>query len=151
MTKSAPGDYAAHQQRRADDYILRVKAMLEEGFSTKSARKDAVGFLSSAYEILFKDAVHGMLLASRAEGSHIMPNGGNALYYSVPALHAWKAKHAAMFKRFVLQVEIANMLAGIRADVIAAPMVEKPKSKTAVKAEARNAAVTMFEYERKRS
>lgn len=118
------------------EYMERARALLDAGFSTKQARKDALDYVSRAFDHV-RDEIHNALLSEERTEAN------NKLYWSVPDCHAWKAKHAAMFARFPAAVEKGNACAALRASIKAAPTVEKkPSARQAALAVERSRAKT---------
>lgn len=108
--------------RDYETYMQRARDLLAKGFDTKQARKDALDFVSRAFDFVKKD-IHDALLREERTPEN------DKLYWSVPDCYAWNAKRAALFvAKFPAEVERANACAALRAEIKAAPEVEKKPS-----------------------
>jgi len=110
--------------RTTEFYIERATKAFEAGFTSKAAQKEALSDVSRAYEIL-KHEIQGMCLeiahADRTEAQ-------NELYWGLPDLHNWKAKHAELstrvFPQSADQVSQIEDLVNLRAAIKGAEVVK---------------------------
>lgn len=114
-------------------YIAHAEEALAKGFSTKSARKDAIGDATSAYEQATNEISKELL----AEPRDARRAGWDELYYGKPALHVWKPKHSAMFAAFPAALAKIEAAVALRAKIVAAPDAAKAPTKKAVEDAAR--------------
>ena len=70
------------------DYAASAINALNAGFTTKSGKKEAISDATRAFDKQ-RGAIHSILLADRTIGG----DNWSELYYYVPAMHNWKAKH----------------------------------------------------------
>ena len=129
---------------RARGYHVAALALFDKGFTTETARKDAIDYLNRAYDVLVKEGINFALWSKRTRGenSWIWDNetAKNLDHkHNVPDLHVWSPKHAELYAAYPAQVKLANVLRADRDAIKAAPLIAKPKSKTRALAEARNA------------
>ena len=111
-----------------DDYITRATAALEKGFSTKSARKNAIGDVRSAFECGTREISSELL----AEPRDARRAGFDELYWGIPDLHVWKPKHSEIFAAFPAALAKIEVAVALRAKIVAAPDVAKaPPARTA--------------------
>jgi len=118
---------------RYEKHVGRAREMLAQGFHTKQARKDAAEHATRAYEEAER-IIRDKLLAGNRESEAY-----KKLYWSFPACHVLKEKHYPMFAKFPEELEMLKVCAALRAEIIAAPEKEKPKTKKQVEEEIRNA------------
>jgi hypothetical protein len=132
---------------RAKDYHARALAIFDTGFKTETERKDCMSLLASAYDTLVKEAINYALWSQRTadEGSQHYwvwdsEEAKQLSYLNIPDLHVWnKDKHGKIYAAMPAAVKIANVLRADRDAFKAAALVAKPKTKTAIKQEARAA------------
>jgi hypothetical protein len=129
---------------RARGYHVAALALFDKGFTTETARKDAIDYLNRAYDVLVKEGIHYALWSQRTRGENSWIWDNDVAKYldhrhNVPDLHVWAPKHAELYAAFPAQVKLANVLRADRDAIKAAPLIAKPKSKTRALAEARNA------------
>lgn len=105
--------------RTASFYVDAALAALNTGFTSKSGQQGAIQDLNRAYDVGVKQSIHDELLQiardDRAED-------WDTLYWGLPDLHNWKAKHSALFARFPENVALAEQLVTLRAAIKAAPV-----------------------------
>lgn len=111
------------QTARYTRYLERAKAALAAGFTSASAQQEAVQAVSGAYGEV-KDALHnGIDFDTQAD-----------LYWSLPDLQHWKAKHTAavvaIYPAMAAACKMAEDLLALRNTIKAAPVV-KPETKKA--------------------
>lgn len=115
--------------RTYGEYLERAHKALAAGFTTKQARKDALYWVSHAFDIV-REELHKDILALRDRGE--LRDGSEAfskLYYGVPSTPAhWNTKRAKQFERFPDLVKLADQCAKLRGDIVAAPTMPKPVS-----------------------
>lgn len=78
--------------RTETDYAARAINALNAGFTTKSGQKDAISDATRAFDKQAQ-AIRNILLDDRTIGG----DNWSELYYYVPAMHNWKAKHDATY------------------------------------------------------
>ncbi len=134
--------------KRAENYIVRANDIHKRGFYTKSDKKDANDYLSRAYDTLVHYGFNNIVWASRVEdpvtGRWVHQNKAweKLDYANFPALHVWAknpGKYSKIYADFPEVVKRGNELAALRNLYEATPLVEKPKSRTAIKREERAA------------
>ena len=113
-------------------YEARARALLADGFTTKTAQKEAREYSTRAYEAVRK-AIMDACLAEKASEAR------DAVYWGIPDYpHLWKAKHATLVRTNMPAaaewIEHADRLAILTAEIKASPVVPVP-SKTQVQRE----------------
>jgi hypothetical protein len=109
--------------RSYSEYMDRARAIASEGFTTKQSKKDAIEYVSRAFDCV-KRAISDKLLADRSIGG--TEERWGALYNGLPDCYAWNAKRAAPFEKlFAAEVAQMNEARSFRDAITAAPMVEK--------------------------
>lgn len=134
----------AEELNRARGYHVAAVVLLEKGFTSEAARKEAIDYLNRAYDVLVKDGIHYALWSQRTDaGNHWVWDNAAAQEldekHNVPDLHVWAPKHAALYAAYSEQVRVANMLKADRDAIKAAPLVARKPSKTAIKVQQRAA------------
>ena len=73
--------------------------MFNQGFTTKSAKKDAIALITREFETVTDTTkgIRGQLLDMRSEGT-ITHEECDIMYWGFPTLNNWKEKHSNMFK-----------------------------------------------------
>lgn len=140
-------DYIQNSEHlaRARGYHVAAVAMLEQGFTTEAARKDAIDYLNRAYDVLVKQGLHYALWSqrTRTNDNWVWDNDTAKELdhnHNVPDLHVWNGnKHGKLYAAYPEQVRIANILRSDRELVKAATLIAKSKSRTRALAEARQA------------
>ncbi len=103
---------------RFDRYLDAAVAGFEAGFASKAAQKNALDDLNRAADDVRNDVHNGLLAIARDDRA----DNWNDLYYSFPALHVWKAKHADAYAAYPEAVSRMNRLAELREAIKAAPI-----------------------------
>lgn len=101
--------------RTAAFYTDAALDALNAGFTSKAGQKRANEDLARAY-YLHKVVIQNALLADRSIADW------DSLYYGVPDLHNWKARHSAAYAAWPHQVAEIEKLVELRAAVKAAPV-----------------------------
>lgn len=110
---------------RADRYFDDAFAALNAGFRSEAARKNALADVARAYDAGVKGIIHSRLLAVARDERDPQ---WETLYWGIPDLHVWKAKHADLFAAFADAVALADACAGLRQAIKNAPVVKaEPK------------------------
>ena len=121
--------------RTTEFYIDRATKAFETGFTSKSAQKEALSDVSRAYEILKGEIQNMYLEIPNADRTEAQEN----VYWGMPDLHNWKAKHAELatgvFPQSAEQVRQIEDLVKLRAAIKSAEIV-KAERKTSERAEA---------------
>lgn len=105
--------------RTASFYVDAALTALNNGFTSKSGQQNAIADLNRAYDVGVKGMIQDELLQlDRAERDEQW----NTLYWGIPDLHNWKAKHSELFARFIENVALAEQLVALRASIKAAPV-----------------------------
>lgn len=113
-----------------DDYIARAANLLEEGFSTKQAQKDAAEYVGRAFDFARENFRVARQYERGDRAWNEMPDAWRAL--DMPYSPAnWNAKRAAQFTAYPGAVNMANICAELRSKIMAAPVVKKEPQKTA--------------------
>lgn len=123
---------------RANEYVAGVRRRADLGFINKAQKKDTIDSLNRAWDTLVIEAIHYILWSARTDTNDCWVWDRKDFQKinettNVPAAHVWRQKYAdfyGAYPEFRGAVEIANDLAGLRAAIVAAPFIEKPKSKT---------------------
>jgi len=129
-------------------YTGRALDALNAGFTSKSAQKDALGDVNSAYEMLKREladaclAERTELTGTRDDGStfdyYEMNDAVKAVYWDVPSYpHQFKAKHSLLIRtafgdRFESVISTIVELVELRDAIKAAPVVAPMKDETKV-------------------
>jgi hypothetical protein len=109
--------------RTADHYTALALDAFNAGFASKSAQKTAIENVTRAYD-LNAQAIRDALLADRTIGGN--RDGWAELYYNVPALHNWKAKHDATYAFAGDLIQSINDLVELRATIKNAAVAPVP-------------------------
>ena len=107
--------------RTADHYTALALDAFNAGFASKSAQKSAIENVTRAYDINAQ-AIRDLLLADRTIGG----DNWSELYYYVPALHNWKAKHGATYAFAGDIIQSINDLVELRATIKNAAVAPVP-------------------------
>lgn len=107
--------------RTADHYTAFALDAFNAGFASKSAQKTAIENVTRAYDINAQ-AIRDLLLADRTIGG----DNWSELYYYVPALHNWKAKHDATYAFAGDIIQSINDLVELRATIKNAAVAPVP-------------------------
>lgn len=113
---------------RFNRLLDKATELFNAGFTSKAGQKAALDNLNRAYD-LQKEAIHNILLTEAREDRG---ENWNSLYWGIPDLHNWKAKHSEMFKTFVLQVSAIEQLVELRTAIKGAVIVPPAKDETKV-------------------
>lgn len=115
MRPRRPAATRLTKQKASDDTDA-----FNQGFASKAAQQRALDDLNRAFDQV-KRAIHDELLAIARDERDA---NWDDLYWGVPALHVWKAKHSAMFPNYA---ERAEMLVALRNEIKAAPITPVEK------------------------
>jgi hypothetical protein len=109
--------------RNTEFYLNRATEMFDAGFTTQSAKKRANEDLARAYECQAQFIRNTCLETPHAERTEAQDN----VYWGIPDLHNWKAKHAALvlgeFPQHNGTVAMIERLVEMRAAVKAAEIL----------------------------
>lgn len=113
--------------KTAAEYLSLARTLLAQGFATKAARKDAIEYVTRAFDCAKADITNALLAPGVDRSTDIWKK----LYYGLPDCHVWKAKHAELFAAYPACRRLTEC-AELRATIKAAPDVaKKPREKTA--------------------
>lgn len=105
-------------------YIERATKAFEAGFTSKAGQKEALSDVGRAYEILKGEIQNLYLEIPHAERTEAQEN----VYWGMPDLHNWKAKHAelatSVFPQSAEQVRQIEDLVNLRAAIKSAEVVK---------------------------
>lgn len=119
------------------DYFARAESMLAAGFTSESARKDALDLLNRAHERTEREVMDVLLAIPHDDRD----DAWRKLYYGFKPLHVWSDRHAAPYAaRFPHQVTQADRAAKLRATIKAAALVPKKPSEKRAAADAKREA-----------
>lgn len=103
---------------RFDRNVARASEAFDAGFASEAKRKEALGYVNSAFDAL-TDAMRSALLDNR-------PENFDALYWGAPMYpHQWTAKHCALFAAYPEFVAQAQSCRDLRDAMKAAPVAPK--------------------------
>lgn len=121
--------------RSYEGYLARATSLLEAGFGTKQAQKDANDYVGRAFDFA-REAFNKARWDERGDTDYYkMPEAWRMLDMPYSAAH-WNAKRAAALAAYPEAVRLANGCAELRAKIMATPVVKKPPQKTAKQREA---------------
>lgn len=121
--------------RSYDDYVARAKSMIAPSFDTKVAKKDALGYLNSAYELsrnAIMDFYYNYRDSNNLEWSQ-MPTAMRAFTDAIPFdLCHWRPKHSAagIEQGRVERVQQIEDLVKLREQINAIPVVKPAPKRT---------------------
>lgn len=120
--------------KRFNMYLLNANNAYQKGFTSIAAKKRAIEYVRRAYDVLGgtfdKYGIMDILLRAKQYGHEF--DNHEAMYWGVPDLHHWKAKHDAMFTEFFPDhVAHIHDLIVLRIAIKEAPIVATPKSEVA--------------------
>lgn len=138
--------HTPEELRNAESNLAKAMSLFDAGFKSKADRKDAIRYLADAYRTLVNYEFNYTVWNSRVlqNDQWVYPNKAweKLNYANFPELHIWAKnpdKWTKVYADFPQVVKRGNELAALRNKFEAAELVAKPKSKTAIQREAREA------------
>lgn len=118
--------------RDYDGCMAVARASLAKGFATKQAKKDAALFVASAFDRV-REELRTMARAECGTRDWFnMPEAWRAVQDAMPYTPAhWSAKRAKLFAAYPEVVARADACAALRVEIMAAPVVKAPPTRTA--------------------
>jgi hypothetical protein len=126
---------------RFETYSAAALDRFNAGFSSKAGQKDALDYVTRAYEVLRRELQDACLATPRVDAATgKMAPAVEAVYWDVPSYpHQFKAKHsdlirAAFGDRFDVLIAQAEELVALRETIKAADIVPPAKDETKARA-----------------